>query len=468
MKDDVKDDSIEREAAVTEINAVVFPRALASALAIDALILACLWGQWRAFVVGLVLMAVQGFLNGPPTAWLQRRAGTSVGEATRSVVNVATVLCLGHLIDWQLPIWAYVTYFALPMIGLHDRQGPARLLLTVVIIDVVGIASGSGLWAPVVFSLLALSAWGLIDVRTRVIRQLYLNAKAQHDELTALHERVVAQEKLAGLGMLAAGITHEINNPMGYVTSNVSALADDIRRLPSDPILLEEYATDVLPATLNGIERVNAIVNDLRRFARGDLEGAVAFDLNAEVSAALRIARNELKYRCTVDVALGALPRLSGRPQQLAQVIFEPRDQRRPVDAGGPAGAPAGLHAGRRARGVDGREGRWRGNVRGDDAEALSTLLHDQGGRGRHGTGPLGGPRHRQGARRPHRGDLRAGEGKLLHGASAHREPRRDGADPHAAAGAEMGNVNRNVVPRPSSLSTQMRPPWAEMIFSQM
>ena len=324
----MKDDTVEREAAVTQINAVLFPRALASALAIDALILLCLWGQWRAFFVGLTLMAVQGFFNGPPIASLQRRVGTSVGEAARSIVNVSTILCLGHLIHWQLPIWAYVAYFALPMIGLHDRQGPVRLFLTVAVIDVVGVASGSDLWPPVVFSLLAMSAWGLIDIRTKVIRQLYLDAKAQRDELDAahrelkgFHERAVAQEKLAGLGLLAAGIAHEINNPMGYVTSNVSALADDIRRLPSDPALLEEYAAEVLPSTLNGIERVDAIVTDLRRFARGDLEHAVAFDLNAEVSAALRIVQNQLKYHCTVEVALGTLPMLSGRPQQMAQVI---------------------------------------------------------------------------------------------------------------------------------------------------
>ncbi len=126
---------------------------------------------------------------------------------------------------------------------------------------------------------------------------------------------------MAGLGILAAGIAHEINNPMSYVTFNIEALIEEIREIPTSPELLEEYATEVLPATLQGVLRVNSIVADLRRFARGDPEESSLFDLNSELESALRIAGNELKRRCTVETELGAYVRMRGHPRQISQVF---------------------------------------------------------------------------------------------------------------------------------------------------
>lgn len=144
-----------------------------------------------------------------------------------------------------------------------------------------------------------------------------------HQHLANAQQRLIAGEKLSSLGLLAAGVAHEINNPMAFITANVSALARDLHEVGKDAGLRDEYAKEVLPATLDGIRRVNSIVSDLRRFARGDPETFVEYDLNGEISAALRIAQPQLtKKETKLDLDLGSLPLVRGLPRQVMQVVL--------------------------------------------------------------------------------------------------------------------------------------------------
>ena len=140
-------------------------------------------------------------------------------------------------------------------------------------------------------------------------------------KLGAIQGKMLEQEKLAGLGLLAAGIAHEINNPMAIVTVNVEMLLEDLQRRPDVARELPGYVDDIVPATLDGIARVNTIVADLSRFAQGDREGAVECDLNLEVAAAVRIAAVSSKYGSSVVLELGDVPGLSGHPQQIVQLV---------------------------------------------------------------------------------------------------------------------------------------------------
>ncbi|HZA49364.1 MAG TPA: ATP-binding protein, partial [Myxococcaceae bacterium] len=143
-----------------------------------------------------------------------------------------------------------------------------------------------------------------------------------HQELKAAQQIALANEKLASIGLLAAGVAHEINNPMSFVSSNLAELIADLRDRADVPAWLAEYRDDILPATLDGAARVNAIVADLRRFARGEPEKPVAFDLADEVAAAVRISRAQLGPNQILDANLRATPKLVGMPRQISQVAL--------------------------------------------------------------------------------------------------------------------------------------------------
>ena len=141
-------------------------------------------------------------------------------------------------------------------------------------------------------------------------------------ELDLVHRRAREQERLSSLGMLAAGIAHEINNPMSYVKSNVHTLHQELREQKELPPVLREYVTEVLPQTLDGIKRVCSIVTDLRRFARGDPEALIEYDLNEEVQAALRMTPSQLVPQCDVVIELGPLLPMLGHPRQISQAVM--------------------------------------------------------------------------------------------------------------------------------------------------
>lgn len=159
--------------------------------------------------------------------------------------------------------------------------------------------------------------------RLRVLSSTLDQLRVTHQELSEAQKKLVVSERLSSLGLLAAGVAHEINNPMAYITSNVASLSRDLERMSSDVSLRQEYVEDVLPSTLDGIRRVNSIVSDLRRFARGDPDSYVEYDLNEEIAAALRMSHCELERRRTrTDLELGPLPKVLGLPRQIMQVVM--------------------------------------------------------------------------------------------------------------------------------------------------
>ncbi|KFA90793.1 hypothetical protein Q664_26105 [Archangium violaceum Cb vi76] len=172
------------------------------------------------------------------------------------------------------------------------------------------------------FCLAACAFYGLGETRCLILIDALEASRESHRRLQRMQGQLVAHEKLSSLGLLAAGVAHEINNPMAFVTSNVRLLSRDLAAQRELPEELREYVDDVLPATLDGIRRVNAIVADLKRFARNDPEEPVEFDLNAEVSSALRLSQGERRGRCRMELELGALRPIVGQPRQIGQVVL--------------------------------------------------------------------------------------------------------------------------------------------------
>lgn len=167
-------------------------------------------------------------------------------------------------------------------------------------------------------------------------------------ELKAAQARILQSEKMASIGQLAAGVAHEINNPIGFVASNLRTLEKYVDRLLGfveaagaavaggggtavplaslrrdlriDRIVAD--AKSLIRESLEGAERVGRIVRDLKAFSRVDEAQWKMADVNECIESTLAIAWNELKYKAVVKKDLGAIPRTRCNPQQLNQVFM--------------------------------------------------------------------------------------------------------------------------------------------------
>jgi two-component system NtrC family sensor kinase len=304
------------------------PKIVVAFVVLQVLMLATSWGHWRTEGYLVADFFVAFLINDRLMAFLRRRTSVHALEDVRMAANTVLTAAAGQIVHWSTPCIVYVVCQVLAQ-GLFDTRGVrTRVALVVAIVSATAIVGGA---SPIIVASMTIgSVAGFLFVQfsteamSRVLAQVERQQReleSSNTRLQTMQGRAIQQEKMAALGMLAAGIAHEINNPMAFIGSNVALLAKELPDLGADPALLHEYLDDVLPETLKGIARVNAIVSDLRRFARGDPESFVPYSLNDEIEGALRIAHNQLKHRCQVKKDLHALPLLRGMPRQISQVL---------------------------------------------------------------------------------------------------------------------------------------------------
>ncbi|MET0405650.1 MAG: PAS domain S-box protein [Cystobacter sp.] len=147
-------------------------------------------------------------------------------------------------------------------------------------------------------------------------------------EQRQLQSRLALADRMASMGTLAAGIAHEINNPLAFVISNLGFLSDELRRMPSfipggvasRPEVSEWRG--VLSEAREGAERVRQIVRQLKAFSRPDEERVDAVDLHAVLDSAVMLAANEIKHRARLKREYGPVPRVMGNEGRLCQVFL--------------------------------------------------------------------------------------------------------------------------------------------------
>ena len=129
------------------------------------------------------------------------------------------------------------------------------------------------------------------------------------------NERLAQAERISSLGTLAAGVAHEINNPLMYITTNLAFALDDLKAR-QDPLY------PALHDVQTGVFRVRDIVRDLRTFSRSQENAATGpSDLGECLESALGLASNELRHRARVVTELGPVPRVIASEARLVQVF---------------------------------------------------------------------------------------------------------------------------------------------------
>jgi signal transduction histidine kinase len=183
-----------------------------------------------------------------------------------------------------------------------------------------------------------------VEERTRELQ-------TANSELKAAQARMLQQEKMASIGQLAAGVAHEINNPMSFIISNLNTLAryidklieftgaipaetDDARSdaerlaaivLKRKNLDLDSVGSDLeslVEESLVGARRVQKIVQDLRAFSAVDKPGSAMVDVNACIEATIEVLGEQLRSKANIEKNLSELPSARCAADHLNLVIM--------------------------------------------------------------------------------------------------------------------------------------------------
>lgn len=195
-----------------------------------------------------------------------------------------------------------------------------------------------------------------LDEMSRELNERNDALRRERDEQAALakrleeaHNQLLQSEKMASIGQLAAGVAHEINNPIGYVSSNLKTLEgyiDDLMTLISayervegelpdhrrlelstlkeqvDIAYLKEDVLVLLHESREGVDRVKKIVQDLKDFSHPDEVDFIWANLHQNIDSTLNIVANEIKYKAEVVKEYGDIPDIECLASQLNQVFM--------------------------------------------------------------------------------------------------------------------------------------------------
>jgi hemerythrin-like metal-binding protein len=194
-----------------------------------------------------------------------------------------------------------------------------------------------------------------VSERTQELTAANARLAAEQDELSGLlkkieeaQNQIVQSEKLAAIGQLAAGVAHEINNPIGFVNSNLGTLKSYVERLlglldlydkhvagnasetpelaaakqNADLDFLRQDIVALIAESREGLDRVKKIVQDLKDFSHINEAELHDADINSGLESTLNVVWNELKYKAQVTKQYGELPPVRCIAGQINQVLM--------------------------------------------------------------------------------------------------------------------------------------------------
>lgn len=186
-----------------------------------------------------------------------------------------------------------------------------------------------------------------VHKRTAALKNQNTALKEINEQLKLTQKQLLHAEKMASVGQLAAGVAHEINNPVGYVLSNMQTLeeyvtsyqnalkdastlidldSDSKNRLDKimddyDLAFVGEDSADLLTQCQKGLKKVKEIISGLKNFAYAGDDSFTKIDLNKCITETLNMVRNELKYHCEIQTQLAKSAEINGNEGKISQVL---------------------------------------------------------------------------------------------------------------------------------------------------
>ncbi|MEP1553333.1 ATP-binding protein [Paraglaciecola sp.] len=193
---------------------------------------------------------------------------------------------------------------------------------------------------------------GKVIERTSLLYERNNQLEKSNQELHEAQQQLIQAEKMASVGLLAAGVAHEINNPIAFVTSNLNTLKDytETYRLISEQLLtlspnsisethvlqinklltsvqdaelayINQDTQDLIDESIQGLARVKSIVKDLKQFSRAGSDEKQWFDINTCLTTTLNMVSGQLKYHCTIEKQLNPVPKVFINVGKIIQVL---------------------------------------------------------------------------------------------------------------------------------------------------
>ncbi len=168
------------------------------------------------------------------------------------------------------------------------------------------------------------AAYTVLDSKNRDLQQLY-------DELKNTQAQLIQAEKMASLGQLVAGISHEINNPVGFIYSNVKQLQQYTQRIEnfiarqSEADQIKQILPDIknlIEDTITGSKMIKELVSDLRSFSHLDQAKWQMFNIHDGLENSIKIMLTQFKHHLTIQRSFHAAGALECNPGQLNQVFL--------------------------------------------------------------------------------------------------------------------------------------------------
>ncbi|MCC6524247.1 MAG: response regulator [Polyangiaceae bacterium] len=263
----------------------------------------------------------------PETAARLERAAGALGLAVVSSGPLASELAKPGETDLLLVEHRTLPEALVPRVLSLTGSQPDTLVVVVVPAPRAGVEA----------ALLAAGAFDVLDDGSELATQLARTVAAARRvaglraERETLQRDLAQRDKLAALGLLSAGVSHEVNNPCGAILANLSSLRSDLEALMSRPRVqrlevLDERGPDWLEAVgdcVSAAHRIHNIARSLNVFSRRSGEGTVGpVDLNEEIGVVVRLVGKEVRSRATFDIELApGLPAIEALPYMAAQVL---------------------------------------------------------------------------------------------------------------------------------------------------